>query len=113
MLWPVAMDGAEPRLEGLRTGAVTLDAVARDDARLGFHRSYPKRSANRVLFATQVLAAIVCLVMFAWALRAFPSPTLSALHLAALVLFAVATFWRLLAASKLTPELSRLAEPQI
>lgn len=106
------MDGGEAQLDGLRAAATNVDADTLDRARLGFHRAFPQRSAKRVLFVTQALAAAAWIAMFVWALRVAPELTLGAVHIGVLALFALATLWRLCAAAKLTLDLSRLAEPR-
>lgn len=98
-------DGAD----GLRPAAMSLDAAALEQATLGFHRAFPHRSAKRVLHVTQGLALLAIVAGLGWALYRHTAPTLNALHLIALSVFAVAIVWRLIAAACLTPTLSRLA----
>lgn len=91
--------------------AVPVDAATLDAARFGFDRTYPQRSARRVLFYTQAVAIFALIAAFVWACVKAPSIAFTALHYFALALFACAILWRLLAASNLKPLLSRLAEP--
>ncbi|MGE0743233.1 MAG: hypothetical protein AB7O98_18000 [Hyphomonadaceae bacterium] len=105
----MGMDGGEPRLEGLRRASVSPDAVQLDAARFGFDRAFPQRSARRTFFVTQILAFALLAGAIAWAFEAAPSLTFGALHIGALVLFALAILWRLLAAANLSPLLSPLA----
>lgn len=97
--------------EGLNEPARTLDAAALDNARCGFHRRYPQRSARRVFYVTQCIALALLAAASVWAFRNAPGASFFVLHAAALLLFTAAIAWRLVAASILTPVLSRLAEP--
>ncbi|MEZ5995423.1 MAG: glycosyltransferase [Hyphomonadaceae bacterium] len=103
-------DGAL-KLDSLRAAAATLDAAALDQARLGFHRAFPRRSARRVFHVTQLLSLSLIAAGAVWALRTHFHVTLGVLHWCALGLFASAVLWRLIAASSLTPLISRLAAP--
>jgi len=105
------MDGGEAQLETLRAAAVSLDAVMLDNARYGFDRNHPRRSARRVIYFSQLLVAALAIAGVVLAARTFPRATFGALHVSALALFAVAIFWRLIAAANLEPMLSRLAAP--
>lgn len=105
----MGMDGAV-RLDGLREAAATVDAAALEEARFGFARAHPQRSARRVLFFTQALAFAAVIAALVLAARSAPALTFAAVHIAALVIFAAAIFVRLLAAASLTPLLSRLAD---
>lgn len=98
-------------LEGLKEVATSLDAATLDHARFGFHRAHRQRSAKRVFYRTQLVAIALIIAGFVWAAANAPNTTFFALHIAALVLFTTAIAWRLMAASILTPVLSRLAEP--
>jgi cellulose synthase/poly-beta-1,6-N-acetylglucosamine synthase-like glycosyltransferase len=100
-------DGAD----GLRSVSVSIDAEALENARNGFHRAFPRRSAKRVLHITQGLALTVLFAGAAWALANAAALTLTILHLIASTLFACAIVWRLIAASSLAPTMSRLASP--
>ncbi|MFZ2030715.1 MAG: glycosyltransferase [Vitreimonas sp.] len=97
--------------EGLRHAATSLDAATLDEARLGFHRAHSQRSARRVFFFTQVIAFALLAASLVWEIDRDASMTFLALHVAALIVFTAAIAWRLVAASILTPVLSRLAEP--
>jgi cellulose synthase/poly-beta-1,6-N-acetylglucosamine synthase-like glycosyltransferase len=99
-------------LDAERAVAAQVDAAALDEACLGFHRRHPRRSARRRLYVTQLFAAIVLASALVWALASAPQTTLGAVHLSALILFAVAVSWRLIAASNLTRILWRLAAPE-
>jgi hypothetical protein len=100
-------DGAD----GLRPVSVSIDAEALENARNGFHRAFPRRSAKRVLHITQGLALTVLFAGAAWALANAAALTLTILHVTASTLFACAIVWRLIAASSLAPHhvASRLA----
>lgn len=102
--------GEVVKLEGRREAA-TVDAATLDGACFAFDRAYPQRSARRVLFFTQGIVIAAVIGGLVWACAEAPSVTSTALHYAALALFACAILWRLLAASSLTPLLSRLADP--
>jgi len=104
-LIPMGMDGAEPQRARQLTGA-ELEA-----ARLGFHRAHPHRSAKRVFYVTQLIAIVTLAAGFVLALRAAPALTWATVHYAALSFFAIAIFWRLIAASNLKPLLWRLTSP--
>jgi glycosyltransferase XagB len=97
----------------LKDAATSVDAATLDHARFDFDRRYKQRSAKRVFFITQILAFIFILAGFVWSALHWPNTTFFALHVAALVLFATAIAWRLVAASILTPPISRLAEPRV
>jgi len=105
----MGMDGAV-RLDGLREAAATVDAAALEEARFGFARAHPQRSARRVLFFTQALAFAAVIAALVLAARSAPALTFAAVHISALMIFAAAIFVRLLAAASLTPLLSRLAD---
>lgn len=105
------MDGGDIRPERRRIAPPVSDAEL-EAARLGFHRAFPHRSAKRVVFFTQILAMAGLIAGFVLMLRAAPGPTLEALHLSALSLFAIAILLRLVAAARLSPVLSRLSAPQ-
>jgi cellulose synthase/poly-beta-1,6-N-acetylglucosamine synthase-like glycosyltransferase len=96
--------------DGLIQAATSLDAAALDDARLGFHRLHSQRSARRVFYITQILTFLSLGAALVWEITHAAGVTFFALHVAALVLFTAAIAWRLVAASILTPQLSRLAE---
>ena len=100
-------DGAGTR-DGLDSAATVLNAAAR----FGFHRAYPRRSAKRVFYLSQVFVIALLGGALAWVFAHAPGPSFAALHVMALILFAAAIAFRLAAASSLTPVLSRLAEPQ-
>lgn len=102
----MGMDGAEPRRAAYRLDAAELEA-----ARIGFHRRHPHRSAKRVFYVTQTLALGAAIASFVWAAREATMLTWTIVHYAALGIFAIAIFWRLLAASNLKPLLWRLAAP--
>jgi glycosyltransferase XagB len=91
--------------------AVTLDAAELDAARLGFHRAFPRRSAKRTIYITQVCAALVLIAALVLALRAWPASTTQILHASVWCVFATLILWRLFAAASLSPMLSRIAEP--
>jgi hypothetical protein len=97
--------------DGLEQAATLLNAATLDDARFGFHRAHSQRSARRVFYVTQVIAFALLAAGLVWAFTRAVVITLFALHIAALILFTAAIAWRLVAASILTPVLSRLAEP--
>src|SRR5690606_38960124 len=89
-----------------------IDAAALDDACLGFDRSFPHRSARRVLTFVQIGVVLAAAAALVWAARQAPGLTLQIALGAAWAVFAAAVLWRLLAAAHLQPLLSRLAEPQ-
>ncbi|MBS0383887.1 MAG: glycosyltransferase [Proteobacteria bacterium] len=105
-------DGAGSHNGLEQAAAATLDAAALESARFGFHRNHGQRSAKRVLHFTQVVAFALIIAGLWWAASSALGTTLFALHVAALLLFTTAIAWRLVAASILTPILSRLAAPQ-
>ncbi|MBX9747658.1 MAG: glycosyltransferase [Hyphomonadaceae bacterium] len=105
------MDGAEPRTDRLLEASVSISAHELDDARLGFHRRFPQRSAKRVFFMSQVVVLIALSSALVWAIVTAPGLTFSVFHYAALTLFALAITFRLFAASNLNGILWRLAEP--
>ena len=107
----MGMDGAEPRLDDLRAAAVSVDAAQLSAACSNFHQAYPRRSAKRVLHFSQALILALLAVGLVWCFRVAPAPTFNVLHIGALILFAIAILWRLLAASSLELQLSRLAAP--
>lgn len=107
----MGMDGADAHSNDLRVAAVTVEARELDAARLGLHRAFPRRSAKRRLHFTQLLAIAGLIWGFGWALQTALVATLGALHVAALVVFATAILWRLVAAASLSPVLSRIATP--
>lgn len=104
------MDGADTSA-GLNRPARSLDVATLDDARFGFHRKHPQRSARRVFYFTQMLAFSLIAAGLYWLFTHAPNTTFFALHIAALVLFSAAIAWRLAAASILTQVLWRIAEP--
>src|SRR4051812_1024374 len=97
--------------DGLNHAATALGAAALEDARLGFHRANPQRSARRVFYFTQIVTFGLLAAGLVWAVTNAAGATFLALHIVALILFTTAIAWRLVAASILTPQLSRLAEP--
>lgn len=105
------MDGGEQRLDELRAAAVSLDAAALDEARFGFHRKHPQRSARRVIYISQLGVGALVIAAFVFAARTAPDTTFGTVHIALLGVFEVAILWRLIAAANLKPMLSRLAEP--
>jgi len=107
----MGMDGAEPRLDGLRPAAVSLSATQLDAACNGFHRAFPHHSAKRVFYWTQALVFVALIVGIGWTFYSATALTFDVLHYAALALFGVAILWRLLAASSLELTLSRIAAP--
>lgn len=102
------MDGAE-RADQSRVATEAVSEAVLDSARFGFARRYPQRSAHRVLWVTQGFSIAVLIAMFIWAAGTSPGPTFAALHIAALLLFAMAVIWRLFAAANLSPILWRLS----
>lgn len=105
----MGMDGAA-KLDGLGEAAATADAVAVHNARFGFHRTHPHRSAKRTLYVTQGLAILALIAAVAWAAAAAPRLTFDVAHYSALAFFACAILWRLLAASNLTRLLWRISD---
>lgn len=105
----MGMDGAAH--DGLTPAAVTIDAAALDEARLGFYRRFPQRSARRTFTWLQLLAFAVLGAGLVMALRAAPLSTLTSFTTAAWIIFAAAIALRLLAAAHLKRVLSRLAAP--
>ena len=103
------MDGAEGP-DGFKTAIVANDD-ALEDARFGFARSQPRRSAQRVFHFTQLAAIVALCAAFVWASRAAPQITFIALHITALAIFSMAIFVRSVAAGPFSPLLFRLAEP--
>ncbi len=102
----MGMDGAEPR-----PAAYVLNAAELEAARADFHRTQPQRSAKRVIHVTQALALAALVAGIVWAARTAPGLTLAIVHASALILFAIAIAWRMLAASNLRRLLWRLAAP--
>src|SRR5690606_42143203 len=88
-----------------------IDAAALDDACLGFDRSFPHRSARRVLTFVQIGVVLAAAAALVWAARQAPGLTLQIALGAAWAVFAAAVLWQLLAAAHLQPLLSCLAEP--
>lgn len=107
----MGMDGAEPRLDGLKPAAVSIGAAELDRARYGFHEAHPHRSAKRPIYIAQMIAGAVIIAAFVWAAVTSPRLTFDIVHFSALALFAVVILWRLVAAASLKPMISRLAEP--
>jgi len=107
----MGMDGAV-RHDGLKDAAATVDAAALDNARFGFERAQPHRSAHRVFYITQILAIAAVIAGFVWAIRTEPGLTFGVLHVAALITFGGAILVRLVAASSLERILWRLADPK-
>lgn len=105
----VASEASEPRAATAR--AIGVDADALESASLGFHRAFPHRSAKRRFYATQIVAALILGAALFAAFRQFPTQTTTALQLAAVSLFAIAIFVRLLAAAQVNPLTTRLANP--
>jgi len=95
----------------VRAAAVSISAGELEAARAGFHRAFPRRSAKHRFHLTQFIFIAALIAGFIWALRTAPGPSFELLHVAALLLFATALLWRLLAAAALTPLRSRLATP--
>ena len=106
----MGLDGADSSA-GLEKPARLLDATTLDEARFGFHRRYAHRSARRVLYFAQIIAIALAATGLSWAFTHAPNASFVVLHIAALVLFTAAIAWRLVAASILTPTLSRIAGP--
>lgn len=102
----MGMDGAEPKPASYAMSAAELDAAC-----LGFHRAQPQRSARRVIHITQLLALAALIAGLVWAARTAPALTWAMIYWSALVLFALAIAWRMLAASNLRRVLWRLAAP--
>jgi hypothetical protein len=65
--------GGAVRLDGLQEAAATVDAAELDDARFGFDRAHPHRSARRVVYFTQAFALAAVVGGLAWALIAAPA----------------------------------------
>ncbi len=105
------MDGAKARAGGWLAVATTVDAAELDAARLGLDRARPQHSARRTLHVAQAFWLTLIAGLFGFALYSETRWTLASLHVGALVFFAAAILVRLLAAARLTPVLSRLAEP--
>ncbi len=106
----MGMDGAE-RLPSVGPNAATVIADAVDEARLGFFRTQPRRSARRVFHYTQLLAIAALFYAATWAARVAPAIAFTATHIAAIAIFSAAIFIRFMAAASLAPLLSRLASP--
>ncbi len=64
----MGMDGAV-RYDGLKEAAATVDAEALNDARFGFERAQPHRSARRVFYVTQIVLIAAVIAGFVWAVR--------------------------------------------
>lgn len=105
-------DGGEAR-ERQPGAATAIDADALNNARFGFHRAFPSRSAKRRVFVTQALWMGVALAAIAWAAARYPAPALTVAHGAGIAIFAAAIALRLAAAANLRPEPTRLAKPSI
>ncbi|MCA8886511.1 MAG: glycosyltransferase, partial [Hyphomonadaceae bacterium] len=106
----MGMDGAA-KLSAHAANAVTTDADTLEEARLGFSRTHPRRSARRVFHFTQLLAIGALFYGATWVARVAPTATFTVAHIAALVIFSAAIFIRVIAAAQLAPFLSRLASP--
>lgn len=104
-------DGASQPNARPQHAAAELNAAEVEVGRLGFHRTFPQRSAKRVIYVSQFIVFAAVIAAIIWAVRAAPNVTFNALHLIALALFATAISFRLIAAASLTPVLSRLAAP--
>jgi glycosyltransferase XagB len=102
----MGMDGAN-----LQRAAYSLNASELDDARLGFHRAHPHRSAKRAFYYTQLFAFLALIAAFVWAAQTAPVLTWNVVHYGALAVFGIAIAWRLLAAANLKRVLWRLAAP--
>ncbi|MGD9981143.1 MAG: glycosyltransferase [Hyphomonadaceae bacterium] len=103
------MDGAERRDQD-RGAAAPVTAAILESARFGLARNHPQRSAHRVLWFSQAAAAGLVIAALIWGLQNAPGPTLTGLHVAALLLFAAIVMWRLIAAANLSPILWRLSD---
>lgn len=103
------MDGAL-RPDGLKT-AIVADSDALDNARCGFARAQPRRSAHRTFHFTQLAAIATLFAAYLWAARTAPQITFVALHVTALAIFSMAIFVRSVAAGPFSPLLFRLAAP--
>jgi cellulose synthase/poly-beta-1,6-N-acetylglucosamine synthase-like glycosyltransferase len=104
----MGMDGGV-RLDSLEAAA-TIDAAALDNARFGFHRVHPHRSAKRRLYVTQALVILALIAALTWAVASAPALTFNIAHYVAVGFFACAIAWRLAAASNLAPLLSRISD---
>lgn len=109
--WGWALDGAEPPLDGPRAGATSPGAPELDAARYGFHRAFPQRSAKRVIYVTQFIWLSAAIAGAVWAARTAPALTWETVHIAGLIVFASAIVFRWVAAARLAPTLSRIADP--
>lgn len=106
----MGIDGRGPNQMG--PAAVEVEAATLTEARLGFHRASPARSAKRVVHWTQVLSLAALGYGVYLAVLSDAALTFRIFHAATFALFAAAILWRLIAAAQLTPLLSRLAEPE-
>lgn len=107
----MGMDGQGRASSQLHVAAVEIDAATLERARLGFHRAFPARSAKRVLHWTQMLTLAALGYGLYVAFSTDTALTLRIVYTLAFALFAAAILWRLVAAGRLTPLLSRLAAP--
>lgn len=103
------MDGAKARVDGVHAAATTVSAAALDDARFGFHRAHPHRSAKRRLHATQTVSIVLLIALICTAFYVAPTLMLAASYIGLVLLFAAAITLRLFAAAQLSPKLYRLA----
>src|SRR5262245_34541180 len=106
----MGLDGGYENAE-LRVAAATIEAAVLDQARFGFDRAHPKRSARRVLTLAQILVALLLISALAVAIRVAPAASFTALHALLYVLFLATILWRLLAAAHLRPIRGTLARP--
>lgn len=107
----MGLDGRGPRFDELRPASIRVEPEALARAANGFHQNFPRRSAKRVLHVSQLI--LLGLVGYGlWRAHAFDAGlTIRVLYGVAFGLFAAAIIWRLIAAARLRPVLSRLAAP--
>lgn len=105
----MGMDG-DFRLDDLKPAAASVSRDTLDDACSGLKREQPRRSAHYVLSFGQIVVGLLVTAAAVWAFSNALGVTPTVLHYAAVLLFATAVLWRLVAASNLSPILWRLAE---
>jgi cellulose synthase/poly-beta-1,6-N-acetylglucosamine synthase-like glycosyltransferase len=104
------MDGADVKYDGLKEAAASPSAADLDEARFGFDRAHPHRSARRTFFFTQLLIFALLIGGTAFAAIRAPGLTFSTLYVVTFTLFASAIAVRLVAAASLTRVMWRLAD---
>jgi cellulose synthase/poly-beta-1,6-N-acetylglucosamine synthase-like glycosyltransferase len=103
--------GGSHKNDHLRLAALEPTAETLEQAREGFHRAAPRRSARRVLHWSQIFAGLALAAGLVWLAREFPSETARTAYWLAFTLFATAILWRLFAAASLAPVRRKIFTP--